>query len=294
METIPFKAVVRMLGPIAWLAIAAGLQMVGALLFFKAPVDLILVFTGATITFGVYLLNRFTDDEDSYNYPEQRMFFQKKSILIALPIGLIATSMALLAITKRLVAWHIILIVFGILYSVSVIPFIRNKSLCFIRLKNILFVKNIAVSLLWGITPFALAASQQFSVMPEKPDLLIAVVSFCLTTFITAIAYDVPDVEGDRYAGVLTIATRFGEKFTAHFLLYAGIIASLIVGISYTMGKIGLPVLILFFANILWTGIVTLPAFIIRIPVLKSYIKPLLDSQCVFCGISLIVFSFFQ
>jgi 4-hydroxybenzoate polyprenyltransferase len=202
--------------------------------------------------------------------------------------------MALLAITKRLVAWHIILIVFGILYSVSVIPFIRNKSLCFIRLKNILFVKNIAVSLLWGITPFALAASQQFSVMPEKPDLLIAVVSFCLTTFITAIAYDVPDVEGDRYAGVLTIATRFGEKFTAHFLLYAGIIASLIVGISYTMGKIGLPVLILFFANILWTGIVTLPAFIIRIPVLKSYIKPLLDSQCVFCGISLIVFSFFQ
>jgi 4-hydroxybenzoate polyprenyltransferase len=292
METGSLKNTFKMIGPIAWLALAAGLQMIGALLFFKAPIDLILIFTGITITFGVYMLNKFTDDEDNYNCPDQKMFFQKKSLLIASPILLIVSSIFLLVITNRLVAWHIILIVSGILYSISVIPFVRNKSLCFIRLKNILFIKNIVVCLLWGITPFALAASQKYSVMPGKTDLLIAVIAFCLTTFITAIAYDVPDADGDRHVGVLTITTQFGEKFTAYFLLITGIIGCFCVGIFYLMGIIKLPVTILFYANILWTGIVTIPAFIKTTPILKSYIKPLLDSQCVFCGLSLIVFSY--
>ena len=280
-----------MLGPIAWLAFAAGLQMLGALLFFKAPVDLILISTGALITFGVYMLNRFTDEEDGYNYPEQKMFFQNKSVLIALPIALIAFSILLLAITERLVPWHIVLIVFGILYSLSIIPFVRNKSLCFIRLKDILFVKNIAVSLLWGITPFALAASQKNVVMPGKADLLIAVTAFCLTTFITAIAYDVPDAEGDKHAGISTITTRFGKKFTRNFLFMVGILGCLFVGTLYVIGKIEIPALVLFFANVFWTGLVTVPVFIGRKQPLKLIIKPLLDSQCVFCGISLIIFS---
>ena len=280
-----------MLGPIAWLALAAGLQMLGALLFFRAPVDLILIFTGAAITFSVYLLNRFTDDEDSYNYPEQKIFFQQKPALIGIPILLIAISFFLLAISGRLVIWHVILIVFGILYSVNVIPFIRNKSLCFIRLKDILFVKNMAVGLLWGVTPFALVAGQKYSIMPGKNDLLTVILSFCLTTFITAIAYDVPDAEGDRHAGVLTVVTRFGEKISAIMLILVGILSCLFIGIFYMAGKIGQPVLILFFANVFWTGLVTAPVFIKKLPVMKSFVKPLLDSQCVFCGLSLIVFS---
>ena len=291
MESGSLKATIRMLGPIAWLSLAAGLQMLGALLFFRAPVDLILIFTGASITFGVYMLNRFTDDEDSYNYPEQKMFFQQKPTLIGIPISLIAISFLLLAISGRLVIWHLVLIMFGILYSVNVIPFFRNKSLCFIRLKDILFVKNMAVSLLWGITPFALVAGQKFSIMPGKNDLLTVILSFCLTTFITAIAYDVPDAEGDRHAGVLTIVTRFGAKFTAIVLVFMEIVGCLSIGTFYLMGKIGQPVLLLFFANAFWTGIVTAPVFIKKIPVMKSFFKPLLDSQCVFCGLSLIVFS---
>jgi len=291
MDTGTLKATVKMLGPIAWLAFAAGLQMLGALLFFKAPVDWILISTGALITFGVYMLNRFTDEEDGYNYPEQKIFFQNKSVLIALPIALIAFSILLLSITGRLVPWHIVLIVFGILYSLSIIPFIRNKSLCFIRLKDILFVKNISVSLLWGITPFALAASQKNAVMPGKADLLIAVTAFCLTTFITAIAYDVPDAEGDKHVGISTFTTRFGKKITRNFLFLMGILGCLFVGTIYVIGKIEIPALTLFFANVFWTGIVTVPVFIEGKQPLKLFIKPLLDSQCVFCGISLIIFS---
>ena len=117
METGSLKNTFKMIGPIAWLALAAGLQMIGALLFFKAPIDLILIFTGITITFGVYMLNKFTDDEDNYNCPDQKMFFQKKSLLIASPILLIVSSIFLLVITNRLVAWHIFLIVSGMMFG---------------------------------------------------------------------------------------------------------------------------------------------------------------------------------
>ncbi len=293
MDTGTLKVTVKMLAPIAWLAFAAGLQMLGALLFFKASVDLILISTCFFITFGVYMLNRFTDEEDGYNYPEQKLFFQNKSVLMAIPVILLGISLLLLLVTGRLVTWHIILIALGILYSVSVIPFIRHKSLCFIRLKDIFFIKNIIVSLLWGITPFALAASQKNAILPGKADLLIAVAAFCLTTFITAVAYDVPDAEGDRHAGILTITTRFGIKFTRQFLLLIGMIGCLSVVTLYLLGKTGIPAMVLFFANVLWTTVVTVPVFIERKNLLNAYSKPLLDSQCVFCGFSLIIFSLF-
>jgi 4-hydroxybenzoate polyprenyltransferase len=293
MESGSLKATINMLGPIAWLALAAGLQMLGALLFFRAPVDLILIFTGAAITFSVYLLNRFTDNEDSYNYPEQKMFFQQKPALIGIPILLIAISFFLLAISGRLVTWHVILIIFGILYSVSVIPFVRNKSLCFVRLKDILFVKNLAVSLLWGITPFALAASQKFSVMPAKFDLFVVATAFCLTSLINTASCDVRDVEGDRHAGVLTLATRFGQKFTAIFLLSLGAIGCCVVEINYLSGNVSRTAAILFFINIAWTGVVAAPLYLKYLKLPKSYSEPLIDSQFVMNGLSLIVLALY-
>lgn len=280
-----------MLGPIAWLAFAAGLQMLGALLFFKAPVDWILISTYFFIAFGVYLLNRFTDKEDSYNYPEQKMFFQQKPLLIGIPIALMAFSFFLLAISSRLVIWHLVLIVFGILYSVSVIPFIQNKSLCFIRLKDILFVKNLAVSLLWGITPFALAASQKLSILPARSDLCIAMIAFCLTSLINTTSCDVRDIEGDRRAGIITLATRFGQKFPAIFLLSLGIIGCLVVEINYLIGNVGRAAMILFFANMVWTGIVAAPLYLKFLKLPKIFSEPLIDSQFVMNGISLIIFA---
>lgn len=285
------KAAVKMFGPVAWLALAAGLQMLGALLFFKAPIDPILISSYTLIAFGVYLLNRFTDKEDSYNCPEQKMFFQRKSMLISFPISLILLSFLVLAVSNRLVVWHLILIVSGILYSISVIPFIRNKSLCLLRLKDILFVKNIAVSLLWGITPFAIAASQKISVTPPKMDLITIIVAFCLTTLINTTTCDVRDVEGDRYAGAKTLPTYFGVNFTMFFLLLLGVVGSIFAAINYYTGNIGKPAFFLFFAVLIWTVIVALPIYSKGLKLSKLFSEPLIDTQQVFCGISLILFS---
>ncbi len=291
MESGSLKATIRMLGPIAWLSLAAGLQMLGALLFFRAPVDCILISTYFFITFGIYLLNRFTDTEDSFNCPEQKIFFQQKSKLIIIPISVIAASVILLSATNRLVFWHILLIVLGILYSVSLIPVIHDRSIRFVRLKDVLLAKNMAVSLLWGITPFAIAASQKSPVVSTKGDLVIVVMAFCLTTLINTVSCDVRDTDGDRHAGVLTLATRFGEKATGSFLFALGSLISVMVIIDFLLGNVGMRAFILFMSTVVWTGVVAMPIYVKRIKLPKSLSEPLIDTQQIVCGISLIALS---
>jgi 4-hydroxybenzoate polyprenyltransferase len=293
MDTGKVGGVVRMLGPVVWLGVAAGVQMAGALLFFKTSLDPVLISTGALLTFSVYLLNRFTDTEDSYNCPEQKMFFQRTSSLIAIPIVLISLSMLVLIVSNRLALWHIVLIAGGILYSVSVVPFVRNRSLNFVRLKDIVFVKNIVVSLLWGLTAFVLAAAQKTSVMPQRADLVVVIAAFGLTSLINTTSCDVRDVLGDSYTNVSTLATRFGVKTTASFLFLLSLIASVFVVVNYLAGNVGRPTTLLFFANMVWTGLVAAPLYIKRISLPKSFSEPLIDSQFVMNGVSLIVLSSF-
>jgi 4-hydroxybenzoate polyprenyltransferase len=273
------------------LALAAGLQMWGALLFFKTRGDLILISTYFFITFGIYLLNRFTDNEDNFNCPEQKFFFQKKSKLIMFPISLIVASVILLSATERLVFWHIALIVLGVLYSVSLIPVMQQKSIKFLRIKDILFFKNIAVSLLWGIIPFAIAANQKSAVFSINGDLIIVVAAFCLTTLINTVSCDVRDTEGDRHAGIETLATRYGEKRTGLFLFGLGLFATILVLIGFFAGNVGKPATMLFLATVAWTGIAALPIYIKKISLPKSVSEPLIDTQQIMCGVSLILLS---
>jgi 4-hydroxybenzoate polyprenyltransferase len=289
MESESIKSTIRMLGPIAWLAFAAGLQMLGALMFFRAPIDLLLILTGSFITFGIYLLNRFTDIEDSYNYPDQKLYFQKKSSLKMIPILLIGSSVIVLALTNRFVSWHMILIIGGVVYSVSIIPIVKNKSIGFIRLKDITFVKNLAVSIFWGITSFAIASCQKGAIMPNKSDLAVVIAAFCLTSLINTTSCDVRDIKGDRHAGTSTLATCFGKKNTALFLVFLCVIVSSIIGIFYYWGSIGLSAALLFFANIVWIFIVAAPLYFKTLKVSKTISEPLIDSHFVMNGISLII-----
>jgi 4-hydroxybenzoate polyprenyltransferase len=292
MESESFKGTIRMLGPIAWLALAAALQMLGALLFFRLPIDLILIFSAAFITFGVYLLNRFTDDEDSFNYPDQKFYFQNKNHLKAIPILLIAFSIFILLVTARLVPWHVFLIIGGILYSINIIPAIQSSSLRFIRLKDVLLLKNLSVSVFWGMSSLIIASGQKGAVIPaEKTDLFIIAAAFCLTTLINTTTCDVRDIEGDRLAGVRTLATYLGEKAVGLILLSLGVSACLFVSIHSMNGRIGRGAALLFFSSVLWTCFVALPLYLKRLNLPKLISEPLIDTQQVFCGVALIVLS---
>jgi 4-hydroxybenzoate polyprenyltransferase len=245
-----------MLGPIAWLGLAAGIQMLGALLFFHVPIDFILIFSAVFITSGIYLINRFTDEEDCYNYPDQKFYFQRRSNYQAIAIFLIAFSVLVLAVTGRLVPWHVYLIMGGVLYSISVIPILKNDSLHFIRLKDILFVKNLVVSIFWGMSSFVIAGGQIGAIKPDNRwDLFILIAAFCLTTLINTVSCDVRDSKGDGQAGVKTLATCLGKNAVGCILLCLGTLASLFVGIGCITGKIGWGTTLLFVSAVIWTGL---------------------------------------
>jgi 4-hydroxybenzoate polyprenyltransferase len=290
METGSLKNTFKMMGPIALLALAAGLQMLGALLFFKAQVDLILIFTYVFITFSIYLLNKFTDDEDNYNCPEQKILFQRKPILITIPIFLIALSIILLSFTNRLMVWHIVLIICGIFYSVNLIPIIKNNSIAFIRLKDIFFIKNILVSFLWSITPFILAKGLNLLISP-KNDFIVVIIASFITAFINTTSSDIRDMVGDRLMGIVTFANFFGKKYTALLLFLISTIGCLYVGINYSAGNISTPATFFFFTIVLLAGIVAAPIYIGKFKLPKLISEPLNDSQAIFNGIALIVLS---
>jgi Mg/Co/Ni transporter MgtE len=89
----------------------------------------------------------------------------------------------------------------------------------------------------------------------------------------------------------LTLATRFGEKRVGLFLLGLGFAVTVLVVIGFLSGYVEKPVVILFMSIIAWTGIVTLPIYDKKIKLHKSLSEPLIDTQQVACGISLIIFS---
>jgi len=243
------------------------------------------------ISFSIYLLNRYTDDEDSINCPEQKMYFQKKKSLSAIPIALIFISFVLLVSFSLLTIWHIVLIVCGVVYSVAMVPWLKNNKLVFLRLKDVVILKNITVSLLWGITPFAIAASIETQTHHALLDLIIVVFAFCLTTFINTTSCDVRDIEGDQMAGVRTIAAILGRNMTGIVLFSLAVVASVIVVLLAFLNYLHVNTIILFFVTILWTLLVSIPIYLQSIKLPKIITEPLIDTQQILCGVALIFIS---
>lgn len=291
MHTSQFKSGLKVLAPITLLSIAAGLQMLGALLFFKHEPNSVLILSYMLISFGIYLLNRYTDDEDCINCPEQKIYFKKDTSQFAIPIALLFIASVMLAAVALLTFWHLVLIFSGVLYSVSMIPWYKNNKLVFIRLKEVVILKNISVSLLWGITPFAIAASIGTTIQLPFYDLIVVVATFFLTTLINTTTCDVRDIEGDQLAGVKTLAAILGRTTTEIILFSIAIVTSVIVALLSLHGYIQSSTTLLFFIVILWTILVSLPTYLNTIKLPKVITEPLIDTQQILCGVALIVIS---
>lgn len=291
MNTTPFKSWLKILAPILLLSFAAGLQMLGALLFFNLKPNLVLIFSYMLISFGIYLLNRFTDDEDCFNCPEQKIYFQKNTSLFIIPIVLLFAAYAMLAVLTLLTFWHILLILCGIVYSVSIVPWFKDNKLIFFRLKEVVVLKNISVSLLWGITPFAIAASLGTKIQLPIYDLIVVSSTFCLTTLINTTTCDVRDIEGDQLVGVKTLAAILGRTTIGITLFSLSVACGIFVGILSHLNYLHIGTTLLFFITVIWTLLVSIPAYMDSIKLPKSITEPLIDTQQILCGVALIIIS---
>ena len=188
--------------------------------------------------FGMHNLNRFTDRKlQKFNDPLRALFYEK----YRWPL-LITTALSL-ALALTLVFEHGIksfflltgMSVFGILYSVQVIPKSLIPNIRVRGLKEVPGSKTILVAVAWAFVTTLIPAWSG----SRNPNLVTIVVLFfvLLLVFVRNALLDVFEVQGDRIVGKETLPVCIGEKKT---LLILNIIMGLLFVLLLLMPLLGL------------------------------------------------------
>jgi 4-hydroxy-3-methylbut-2-enyl diphosphate reductase len=169
--------------------------------------------------FAMHNLNRFTDRKiQKFNDPLRALFYEKYRwpllITSALSLGL-----ALTLVFEHGVKPFFLLTgmsIFGILYSVQVIPKSLIPNLRVRGLKEIPGSKTFLVAVAWAFVTTLIPAWSDST----NPGLVTIVVLFfvMLLVFVRNALFDVIEVQGDRIVGKETLPVCIGEKKTLHIL----------------------------------------------------------------------------
>lgn len=276
---------------VVWLAIGASAEYIGAAIYCGLKPIPALVFASAFITFAIYLSNKHADESDAINRPEQRRYFLNNPWLL-LPAAALAITSLMLAGRVNLAegAWFLMLILIGFAYNWGLRAF-RTPSLEDHRpkrLRDVYFLKNLSVSLSWGVSPFAIVWLQT----PDRVDLsaaiLVLTVVVSASALIDNISCDVRDRLADMHAHTKTLATMHNRVKCRRGLIIFIILAISTIIVLCTQGVL----------NRLeaWFGvIVLLYSFLVSAPYLYGREKPelhyvlLADSQATACGLGLML-----
>jgi (E)-4-hydroxy-3-methyl-but-2-enyl pyrophosphate reductase len=181
--------------------------------------------------FAMHNLNRFTDRKlQKFSDPLRALFYEKYRwpLLIALALSL---GFALTLVYEQGVRPFLFLtsmIIFGILYSVQVIPKSLIPDISIRGLKEIPGSKTILVAVAWAFVTTLIPAWSG----SRDPGLLTLVVLFfvLLLVFVRNALVDVFEVQGDRIVGKETLPVCIGEKKTLFILnIIMGLLLVLLV-----------------------------------------------------------------
>jgi 4-hydroxy-3-methylbut-2-enyl diphosphate reductase len=188
--------------------------------------------------FAMHNLNRFTDRKvQKFSDPMRALFYEKYRwpLLVASSLSL---ALALTLVFEHGVKPFFLLTgmsVFGILYSVKVIPKSWIPNLRVRGLKEIPGSKTFLVAVAWAFVTTLIPAWSESS----TPGLVTLVVLFfvMLLVFVRNAFLDVVEVQGDRIVGKETLPVCIGEKKT---LFVLNIIMALLLLMLLIMPLIGL------------------------------------------------------
>ena len=188
-------------------------QTMGGYILLGAPPNMIICFSVFLLTFGIYSINKLTDiKEDAINRPDRISFLmgRQRVILIISVLALILSAILAYRNEPRAVLILSVPFIANCVYSSQVHPSLP-------RLKDIPFVKNIAVGLSWAIVctlmPAVTLDVVQFLPMASIVYLMV------IKDFINSTLCDLKDVNGDRESGVRTIPVVLGPRKTKNILL---------------------------------------------------------------------------
>lgn len=177
----------------------------------------------AAVIFAVYGLNRFTDiTEDFANDTGKMMFFAARRGIMAMAVLALCGAIVLLAVLERLNVYYSIVVSLGIAYSFRLIPWYRRgEGVVFLRLKEIPLVKNLVVSMLWGVSVFAvpLVFARGRFVPAELAPVAVLIAALVVSTLNSTVFCDILDRTGDLLARNRTLPVLLGNAGTARLLL---------------------------------------------------------------------------
>ncbi len=178
------------------------------------PIDPVICLVSMALIFGIYTYNRFTDlEEDFTNDISRVLFFQRKRGYFFFAVTALLGSTLYLLAAGKLTWLHILLLGIGICYSYRMIPWwSTGEGLRLLRIKEMTFVKNLAVSFLWGACVFAVPILYSAGTVSHHGMVLFLGIGLFLSTLNNTLFDDILDEPGDRVAGIKTLPTVWGAR----------------------------------------------------------------------------------
>jgi 4-hydroxybenzoate polyprenyltransferase len=215
-----------------YLAIGAGIITYSFSTFFIGAQSIELFIIPFLMTFSMYGLNRLTDmNEDSINNASRVQFILKYKKQMSISLSLAYILATILALNKNLGSFYVSLIVLfiGITYSVPLISFGKYK-----RLKDIPFIKNLVIGLIWGLV---LILFPMYYLSSELTSVVVILFIFIIARLIiNTTLFDLRDIAGDKKAKISTLATSLGIKKTLMFTLLMNLFILLLLLVSVYFG----------------------------------------------------------
>jgi 4-hydroxybenzoate polyprenyltransferase len=193
--------------------------------------------------FAMHNLNRFTDRKlQKFNDPLRALFYEKYRWPL-LVVSALSLAFALTLVSEHGLKPFLLLAgmsIFGIFYSVRIIPKSLVANIRVRGLKEIPGSKTFLVAVAWAFVTTLLPAWSD----SRAPDLMTLVVLFfvLLLVFVRSALFDVFEVQGDRIVGRETLPVCIGEKktlFVLHILLVLLVVMLLLMPLLGLMSTVG-------------------------------------------------------
>ncbi|MBN1431421.1 MAG: UbiA family prenyltransferase [Methanomicrobiaceae archaeon] len=198
-----------------YLSLAGGAMVFISCFLQDIPFSPVAALMMILVTYGVYNLNRKTDEaEDSVNHPERYSFTKRYGTFLshsaatayftAVVLGIIFGAETALTTMIPLFA--------GIIYSIPLLP----QKTGFSRIKEVPVLKSVVVAFAWAIPPAFLPAYLVSAGITTQT--LIVAMLFFILVFANTVMFDIRDIKGDTAAGVRTIPVILGAGTTTLLL----------------------------------------------------------------------------